>query len=135
VDTVITSYTQLGQFIEGILSANGDLPVGGPHKQFWDTLTFDQFKNGNVPGVTDPNTQQPMKILVVGNSKASNLIMALSGATGTVFDPNTGAIGQMPFGGTAFTPEQIKPIADWIDANCPNGPAPQPTSLHHHPKE
>jgi hypothetical protein len=132
--TVITSFDQLRQHIDGILTANGDLPVGGPHKQFWDTMTFDDFKNGNVPHVLDPMTQQPMKILVVGNSAASNLILALRGAPGTVFDPNTGAFGQMPFGGTAFTQEQVKPIADWIDANCPNGPAPQTLSGHHRKK-
>ena len=120
--TVITSFAQLGQYIDGILSANGDLPVGGKHKQFWDTLTYQQFTTGTVPGIVDPTTLQPMKILVVGNSKASNLIMALAGAKNTVFDPTTGAIGQMPLGGTAFTPAQIAPIAAWIDAGCPQGP-------------
>jgi hypothetical protein len=127
--TIITSYAQLGQYIDSILKANGDLPVNGPHKQFWDTLTFDQFTTGNVPGVVDPNTHQPMKILVVGDSKSSNLILALSGAKGTVFDPQTGAIGQMPDGGTPFTPDQIAPIAAWIDAGCPNKLAPKEPHL------
>jgi hypothetical protein len=119
---VITSYAQLQQYIDGILSANGDLPVGQPHKQFWDTMTYEQFTTGTVPGVGDPNNNnQPMKILVVGNSKASNLILALTGAPGTVFDPATGAIGQMPANGTPFTVVQIAPIAAWIDAGCPKG--------------
>jgi hypothetical protein len=121
--TVITSFTQLGPYINSVLSANGELPVGGvggPHKHFWDTLTYQEFVTGNVPSIVDPTTQQPMKILVVGNSKLSNLIMALSGTPNTVFDPNTGAIGQMPDGGPVFfTPEQIAPIAAWIDAGCP----------------
>ena len=72
-----------------------------------------------MPGVVDPITSQPMKILVVGNSGASNLIRALSGAPGTVFDPAHGQIGPMPNGGTLFTPAQIAPIAAWIDAGCP----------------
>ena len=122
--SVINSYTELGPYIDGILGANGDLPVGPPHKQFWDTMSYDDFVNGNVPGVLDPTTNQPMKILVIGNSKASNLILALQGAPGTVFDPknpnhNPKQIGPMPNGGTLFTPAQIQPIADWIDANCP----------------
>jgi hypothetical protein len=112
---VITSYAQLGPYIDGILGANGDLPVGPPHHQFWGTLSYDEFINGNVPGVNPP-----MKILVVGNSNASNLILALRGAPGTVFDPaNPNDIGPMPNGGTLFTSDQIKPIADWIDAGCP----------------
>jgi hypothetical protein len=128
----ITSFAQLGQYIDGILAANGDSPVGGPHKQFWDTLSYQQFITGNVPGIVDPTTEQPMKILVVGNSKASNLIMALAGNPSTVFDPESGAIGEMPEGGTPFTAEQIAPIAAWIDAGCPQGPAAE-TRRHHNP--
>jgi hypothetical protein len=117
--TVIGSFAQLRQFIDGILGTNGDLPVSGPHKQFWDNLTYQQFTAGNVPGVVDPITNQPMKILVVGNSQASNIILALSGTPGTVFDPAHGGIGQMPEGGTLFTSDQIASIAAWIDAGCP----------------
>lgn len=117
---VIKSYVQLQQYIDAILTANGDAPVGTPHKQFWDTLTYEQFVTGNVPNVKDPNSGQPMKILISGNSKASNFIMALEGTAGTVFDPTNGKIGQMPFGGTPFTAEQIAPLAAWIDAKCPN---------------
>jgi hypothetical protein len=119
MQTVIGSFVQLRQYIDGILSTNSDLPVKGPHKQFWDNLTYEQFTTGSVPGVVDPNTNQPMKILVVGDSRASNLIWALSGAPGTVFDPAHGRIGPMPEGGTLFTPDQIAPIAAWIDAGCP----------------
>lgn len=64
-----------------------------------------------------------MPILIVGNSSQSNLILALQGAANTPFDPNTGDFGQMPADGPPFfDPEtQIKPLADWIDAGCPNG--------------
>jgi hypothetical protein len=116
--TVINTYAQLGQYIDSILATNKELPVNKAHKQFWDTLSYDDFVNGNCPNVVDPNSQ-PIKILVVGNSKASNLILALSGAAGTIFDPN-GAIGQMPANGPPFfTVDQIAPIAAWIDAKCP----------------
>jgi hypothetical protein len=115
----INSYAQLGPYIDSILSANGDLPIGPPHKNFW-TLTYQEFTTGNVPNVVDPITHQPMKILVVGNSSASNLIQALEGKAGSLFDPNNpNGIGQMPRFGTPWTATQIKPIADWIDANCP----------------
>lgn len=117
---VINSYAELGAYIDSILKANGDFPVGQPHKEFWNTLTYEEFKTGAVPNVLDPTTKQPMKILVVGDSSSSNLIWALTGKKGSLFDPQTGKIGQMPDGGTAFTPDQIKPIADWIDAKCPN---------------
>jgi len=121
VATTITSYAQLGQYINDILAANGESPVGPPHGQFWDTLTYGEFITGNVPNVIDPNSGQPMKILVVGDSAASNLIQALEGAPGTVFDPNTGAFGQMPANGPPFfSADQIAPIAAWIDAGCPN---------------
>jgi hypothetical protein len=116
--TVIRNYTDLGTYINSILSANGDSPVGGPHAQFWDTLPYNQFITGNVPNVLDAN-RQPWKILVVGNAAASNLILALSGAAGTVFAPGA-TPGQMPRFGTPFTNVQIQPIADWINASCPN---------------
>jgi hypothetical protein len=119
--TVIKNYSDLQQYIDSILTANGESPVGNPHQQFWDTLNYNQFITGNVPNVADPTSGQPMKILVVGNSKASNLILALQGAAGTVFDPGTGTFGQMPANGPPFfTAEQIAPIAAWIDAGCPN---------------
>jgi hypothetical protein len=126
----LSSYAEVQTYITGILSNN--IPKGSqqneeedaeqkaPHGAFWNTLTYDQFVTGNVPGVNDPDTGQQMPILVKGNAARSNIILALQGAPGTVFDPNTGAIGQMPADGPPFfTPDQIQPIADWIDAGCP----------------
>jgi len=113
----ITSFTQLGPYINSILAANG-ITVGPPHKDFWD-LTYEQFTTGTVPHVVDPATNQPMKILVIGNSADSNLIMALRGTTGSPFDPANGRIPRMPFGGPFWTDDQIAPIAAWIDAGCP----------------
>lgn len=120
---VIKSYSELGPYIDSILKANSDFPVAHRHKDFWNTLTYTQFTTGTVPNVVDPTTNQPMQILVVGDSSSSNLIWALAGKPGSLFDPNTGAIGQMPLNGTPFNADQIKPIADWIDAKCPNSGA------------
>jgi hypothetical protein len=117
----ITSFAQLQQFISSVLTQNGESGgvASAPHKAFWSNLSYNDFVTGNVPGVTDPNTGKPIPILVKGNSAASNLILSLQG-TGPLFDPNTGAFGQMPANGPPmFTAAQIQEIAAWIDAGCP----------------
>jgi hypothetical protein len=83
MSTTINSYAQLSEYLDGILAANGETPVGGPHGAFWNSLSYQDFTTGAVPHVTGPDGK-PMKILVVGNSKASNLILALQGKAGTV---------------------------------------------------
>jgi hypothetical protein len=108
----LTNFTDVQKFIKGVLNTNGDLPVGGPHKEFWSTLTYPQFTTGNVPGVNPA-----VKILVVGDSKNSNIILALQGV-GPLFGP-AGRYGQMPRNGTPFTNDQIDVIAAWIDKGCP----------------
>jgi hypothetical protein len=118
--TKLNAYHEVQQFIGSVLNANGQTAAHAPHKDFWATLSYDDFVNGNVPNVSDPNTGQPMPILVRGDSAKSNLILALRGAQGTVFDPDTGTFGQMPATGPPFfTDDQINTIAAWIDAGCP----------------
>jgi hypothetical protein len=118
--TKLDHYPDVQQFIIAILLANGQRAAGAPHKDFWATLSYNDFVNGNVPGVKDPVTHAPMPILVKGNSANSNIILALQGAVGTVFDPDTGTFGPMPANGPPFfTDDQIKSLADWIDRNCP----------------
>ena len=80
--TPLNSFVDVQRFIDQILTQNneqGDIP-NSPHKAFWSTLTYDRFVNGNVPGVTDPNTGNPMPILIKGNSAQSNLILSLQGS-------------------------------------------------------
>lgn len=116
----LNSYAEVQKFISDVMIQNGSIATNAPHKNFWQSLTYDQFVNGNVPGVKDPTSQQPMRILIPGNAKVSNIILALQGAPETLFDPNTGDFGIMPADGTVpFTAEQIASIADWIDRNCP----------------
>jgi hypothetical protein len=120
VSTTLHSYAEFQAYIDAILDANGQLPVGGPHRRFWGTMTYDEFVSGDVPHVSDPATGGPMKILTVGDSKSSIFVQALAGTPGTPFDPETGDFGQMPANGPPyFTDEQIAPIAAWIDAGCP----------------
>lgn len=125
----LNSYAELQQYLTAILTQNVSTAsgqseqqdsLGAPHGAFWATLPYAAFVTGNVPNVNDPTTGKPVPILVQGNSRQSNLILALQGATGSPFDPDTGAFGQMPADGPPFlTAVQIKPIADWIDAGCP----------------
>ncbi|MBV8370357.1 MAG: hypothetical protein JO036_15730 [Candidatus Eremiobacteraeota bacterium] len=115
----LASYQAVQNFINQVLQANKE--DGGvtqaPHKSFWSTLTYQQFTQGNVPGVTD-DKNKPVRILVPGNSAGSALIQVLQG-TG-IADPKNGAFDQMPANGPPFfTDAQIKEIADWIDAGCP----------------
>ncbi len=112
----ITSFAQLKSFMDNVLSKNGQSidAERSLHSAFWNDLTYDQFINGNVPGV-DP----PVKILVVGKSAQSNLILSLRGL-GPLFDPNSGTYGPMPADGPPyFSDQQIAEIAAWIDAGCP----------------
>jgi hypothetical protein len=121
----LNSYEDVKNHLNNILTANGQLndTKHAPHHDWWNNMTYEQFTTGNVPGVSDPDTGQPMPILVVGNSSKSNIILALQGAPNTPFDPNSGSIGQMPADGPPFfdPATQIQPLADWIDAGCPNG--------------
>jgi hypothetical protein len=114
----ITSYGQAAAFITKILTDNNQFGAinGAPHKAFWNELSYLEFTTGNVPGVM--NNGDPIRILIPGNSANSNLINALRG-TG-IFDPNVGSEDRMPANGPPyFTDAQIKELADWIDANCP----------------
>ncbi|MFL6332942.1 MAG: hypothetical protein ACJ754_06305 [Pyrinomonadaceae bacterium] len=123
----LNSYADVQKHLNDILTANGQVndTKHAPHKDWWNSVTYEQFVSGNVPGVSDPNTGQPMPILVKGDAAQSNIILALQGTPGTVFDNNSGAIGQMPADGPPFfTQEQIQPLIDWINAGCPNGELP-----------
>jgi hypothetical protein len=117
--TPLNSFAAVQQFMTQVVTQNNEMGELGasPHQAFWNTMTYDQFTTGDIPNVTDPSTGNPIPVLVKGNSAQSNIIMALSG-TGPTFGP-TGPVDQMPPSGPKFTAGQIKSIANWIDANCP----------------
>lgn len=113
------SFKEVQDFITKVMSDIGQIAniKFSPHKDFWNT-TYENFVHGNIPNVDNPNTGKPLPILVVGNSGKSIIIHALKGIG--LFDPNNGAFSQMPSSGPPFfSDEQIKEIADWIDAGCP----------------
>jgi len=125
----ITSYAEFQEYFTKILTENISSQTGNtqqsdsenaPHGTFWNDLSYEQFVNGNVPGVVNPDTGDKLPILVKGDAVHSNFILSLLGAAGTIFDPNMGSVGRMPADGPPFlTDDQIKPMADWIDAGCP----------------
>jgi mono/diheme cytochrome c family protein len=115
----LNSFNDMKNLLNTFVQQN-NVPIGfAPHADFWNTLSYQQFTTGNIPNVTDPTTQMPMRLLIPGNANDSNLIKALRGTPGTVFDPNNGAIGRMPPSGPFMADQDIDRIADWINRNCP----------------
>jgi hypothetical protein len=112
----LNTFAEVQAYITNALTSQQQTDLnspGCPHKAFWNNLTYEQFTGGSVPGVSPA-----VQILVVGDSKNSNIIQALQG-TG-LFDPNTGSYPQMPADGPPFfSKDQIDEIAAWIDNKCP----------------
>src|SRR5579859_6674244 len=100
--TPLNSFADVQNFIDQVLTANSEQSgvSNSPHRAFWRNLTYTEFVTGNIPNVTDPNTGQPVSILVKGDSANSNLILSLKGV-GPIFGPD-GPIGQMPANGPPF---------------------------------
>lgn len=125
----LNSFKDVQDMLDAFVAANsGTVNMShAPHATFWHTLNYVQFTTGDVPGVTDPSHPgKTLPILKKGDSKNSNIIQALQGAAGTIFDPShdggdaTG-IGPMPpfFGGPSMPAAKIAELADWIDRGCP----------------
>jgi hypothetical protein len=129
----LTNFAQVQMWFNQFINNNG-IAIGPPHQDFWN-LGYDAFVNGPVPGVTDPTKQAPnntIPILIKGDGAHSNIVYALSGTQGTLWDPNPSTnpagrngFGQMPPGGPYFAlpgqpgQPQIQDLIDWIDADCP----------------
>lgn len=114
----IQSYAQLQQYMNSLINYYGTSIATAPHRAFWLSCTYEQFIDGNVPGISSQ-----VKILEIGNGGGSNIVQALQGV-GPLFGPG-GTIGQMPADGSGFwSAQQIAPLIAWIDAGCPNSDAP-----------
>jgi hypothetical protein len=88
-----------------------------PHLAFWNTLSYKDFVGGTVPGVTDPNNNKPIQILIKGDGKKSALILALSGLP--PFDGSDPPLAQMPApAGPYLDQDTIDAISAWIDAGA-----------------
>jgi hypothetical protein len=109
---VLNSYADVQQYLDNLIATLGSNIGGAPHGAFWNTMNYQQFTTGNVPGVSGN-----WKVLEVGSSTTSNIILALRGDS--PFDGST--FPQMPADGPPFADAgQIQPLADWIDHGCPN---------------
>src|SRR5687767_8312629 len=101
----LNSYADVQTFFDDFISANNIDIDDAPHGAFWNTLSYDDFVNGDVPGVAG------VKILISGNSADSNLVKILKGPLtvgGQTFR-------RMPGGGPFMTSDMIASLADWID--------------------
>jgi hypothetical protein len=135
----INSYADVQNVLGQLVAAN-QLPIGqAPHGAFYQTLNYQEFIAGNMPGVGGGPDNGGFKIVDVGNSKQSNIILALMGAAGTVFDPNTGSIGQMPQPNPPYNSEVpaqsdvIVALSAWIDNNCPQFGTHAAAAVHRRP--
>ncbi len=118
-ETRITTYVGVKELLDRFIADN-NVPISfAPHGPFWRTMAYADFVNGNIPNVEHPDTGEPLKVLVVGDADASNLIMTLRGTAGTIFDPETGLIGRMPPTGPFMPDDDIQKLADWINAGAP----------------
>jgi hypothetical protein len=116
--TPINSYDDVKKVITNFILDNG-ITLNSQHGFFWNSMKYDDFINGEVPGITDGcGNPIHLQILVKGKPDESNIIRALRG-TPPLFS-STGSIGQMP-AGTAITmsKDQIDALAKWIENGCP----------------
>jgi hypothetical protein len=115
----LKSYAEVRRLLNDFVEKN-DVPIGSaPYGPFWEDMSYKEFIEGNIPGVLDP-AGKPLKVLVVKNSMESNLVKALRGTKGSVFDPVEGTTGRLPPSGPFMNEGDIKQIADWIHRGCPN---------------
>ena len=98
--------------------------IGGPHRNFWRNLDLAGFISANVVA---------RKLLIPGNSKQSNLILALRGLApfGRDMTPRPpGAIfPRMPARLDPVAEDDIAFIERWIDDGCPDDEIVAPASL------
>ncbi|MGO4405242.1 hypothetical protein AB4Z10_13400 [Bosea sp. RAF48] len=108
----ISNFDEFKSFLSKTMAALGVSAEFAPHEEFWLSLNYSEFTQGNVPGIS-----RAVRIVIPGKSAESPFIQALKGEglfTGTPFR-------RMPAGGPFMTGDQIDEIAAWIDAGCPDG--------------
>ena len=84
---VLNSYADVQKYLNNLVAVLGSSIGRAPHGAFWNSLSYEQFTSGNVPGGAGvnrrpgdpPNPVGTWKILVVGKPQDSNIIKALQG--------------------------------------------------------
>ena len=106
-----TNFSTVQTILDDFVKENNIPIAGAPHGTFWrrgssEDEQYQAFITGDaIPG---------FKIMVKGDSKNSNVILALSGRA--PFDGSK--LPQMPPGGPYLEETDIQTIADWIDAGA-----------------
>lgn len=118
--TFLCTITGATTFTYALTSNPGTVTAEGTYQP----TAYDNFINGNVPNVQDPNGNALPILNKIGgkyDGPSSNIVMALAGTAGSLFDKNNPAapIGQMPQGGPYMSSDQIEEISDWITRGCP----------------
>lgn len=113
----IVSYKEIQAIFRGLNRDPGD----SGHERFWD-VSHEQFVAMNFPFSWE-NPDETVQLLEVGDSRASNLIKALTDGKGIKVrlesgDYETRTIARMPKGAAPMPAAQVQVIADWIDAGC-----------------
>ena len=107
----LNSYKDVQALLNKFVMVNNLTPSLAPHGVFWETLTYEQFISGTVPGIGVP-------ILDNHHPENSYIINVLKG-------PYNG-FNQMPRPNPPYnqhTPEQsevITLLSDWIARGCPD---------------
>ena len=109
-----TTFATVQGLLNDFIQNHPNIPIAGArHGAFW-TASYDDFVNGPVPSVQDPNGN-PVPILNKINGKydgpTSNIVTVLAGTNES--------FPQMPKGGPYLSSDQIQVISDWISAQCP----------------
>jgi hypothetical protein len=68
----LASFADVQKFFNAFIATNRIDIAGAQHGAFWNTITYDNFVNGNVPNVTDPNTLMTPLICQTGPKTSAN---------------------------------------------------------------
>ena len=110
---ILNNYTDVQKAINDFCTRVNVDPSNAPHGAFWNTLKYDEFTNGNVPGFNG------VKILEIGSAENSNIIQILIGI-GEMAEN----FGPMPPGVDIDEKATIiGELSSWIDRECPNDSA------------
>jgi hypothetical protein len=111
----MTTFATVQALLKDFIQNHPNINIArSPHGAFW-SASYDDFINGKVPNVQDPNTGNSVPILNKINGKydgpSSNIVTVLAGTNAS--------FPQMPKGGPYLPSDQIQVISDWISAQCP----------------
>lgn len=110
MSTPLNNYTDVRKALNAFCTAVGVDPTNAPHGDFWNSMTYKQFINDDIPSF------KGVKVLVVGDSKNSNIIQILQG-----IGAQAAKYGPMPPGVPIGDKKDIiAQLSQWIDAKCPD---------------